>query len=71
MAKKKRPVSDGLRVKAYFVLCDAVEGGIEYGWNRAHKHNDKPDEETLKAAIEEAVIAGICEYFDFQDESNG
>ena len=54
-----------LRVNVYAVLARAVEEGIEYGWNRARKHVENPTPEQIKSAIYEAVMTGICEYFDF------
>ncbi len=65
--KKKRPVADGLRVRAYQVLRRAIEEGAEYGWRRAHKHTDAPDEETIKGQIVTGILNEICEYFDFDD----
>jgi hypothetical protein len=42
----------------YAVLSRAVEEGIEYGWNRAHKHTDHPSVETIKDEMERAVMNG-------------
>ena len=56
----------------YRVMSDAVERGVAYGWQRAHKHTDKPDETAILSAIEEAVTNEMCEYFWFSvapDES--
>ncbi len=67
--KKKRPVhNDGLRVNVYRVLSDCVEQGINHGWYKAHKHTDTPDEQSIKTAMDDAVMAEICDYFDFTDE---
>ncbi len=51
------------KVKAdiYKILSRAVGEGITYGWNRAHKHTDNPNEETIKDEIERAVMNEICE----------
>jgi hypothetical protein len=57
-----------MRVNEYRVMCDAVERGIDYGWNRAHKHDDDPLPETIKHHIEEAILNEICEYFEFVEE---
>jgi len=45
-----------------------VEEGIDAGWNRAHKHTDTPIEETVKSCIEEYIMNGFDEYFDFDKE---
>jgi len=37
------------------------------GWNRAHKHHESPDPESIRNAIEIAVLNEICEWFDFDE----
>jgi hypothetical protein len=56
-----------VRVKAYDLLRECVENGIAYGWNRARKHVDDPDPETVKGEIEAAVMNEICEWFSFDE----
>ena len=63
----KRPVRGGLKVRAYPVLCRAIEDGFAYGWRRAHKHIDAPDARTIEEQIVTAVVDEICQYFDFDD----
>lgn len=66
--RTKRPVSKGgMRVKAYDVLERAVVDGVAYGYRRAHKYSAKPDEETIKEAIERAVMAEISTWFEFDE----
>lgn len=67
MMRPKRPVRGGLKVRTYPVLCRAVEEGVAYGWQRAHKHVDAPDAQTIEQQIVTAVVNEICEYFDFDD----
>jgi len=64
----KRLVSGGMKIRGYLVLRRAVEEGVAYGWRRAHKHADSPDEETIKDEIITAVLNEVCEYFNFEDE---
>ena len=45
---------------------DAVEIGVEMGWNRAHKHEDNPSEQTIQHHIQEALMQEICERFEFE-----
>ena len=52
----------------YKLLMQCVETGIEIGWRRAHKHNDTPDEDTIKSAIDNAIANEICEWFDFEEK---
>mgnify|MGYP001571359418 FL=1 len=54
-----------MKANEYQVLVRAVEEGIGYGWMRAHKHVDDPDEHAIKDAITDAVINSICEWFSF------
>lgn len=65
MGKHKLKVKDGVRVDAYEVICRAIEEGINYGWNRAHKHTPNPTEEEFKAAIYNAISNELCEVLKF------
>lgn len=56
-----------VKLKAYTVISRAVEEGIAYGWNRSRKYTDKPDAETIKQAIDDAVMLAICEVVNFDD----
>jgi hypothetical protein len=58
-------MSSEIRFNAYAILSRAVQEGIEYGYNRAHKHTDTPSEETFKECIENAIMNNICEVMDF------
>jgi hypothetical protein len=62
-----------VRVDAYGVVCEAVENGIGWGWQRAHKHSEAPSEQALKDAIYQAVINELCEALEFppfEEEAN-
>jgi len=63
--KSKLPVTGGMQVNSYAVLVRAIEEGVAYGWNRAHKHTNKPGEEKIREEIENGVTNAISEYFDF------
>jgi predicted Zn-dependent protease with MMP-like domain len=39
-----------------------------YGWRRAHKHTDTPEENAIVDQIIQGVLNEVCEYFDFDDE---
>ena len=65
--RAKRPVRGGMKVRAYPVLCRAIEDGVAYGWRRAHKPLDAPDAQTIEEQIVTAVVNEICQYFDFDD----
>jgi len=53
----------GLVPKVWPLLAEAVEAGVQRGWNRAHKHTDAPHEVEVRAEIEKAVTNEICERF--------
>ena len=57
-----------MKIDAYRVVSEAVEHGVRYGWRRAHKHTDTPDEETILGYIEDAVLTELCEYIRFDDQ---
>ena len=64
-----RPASS-MRVNVYLVLTRAIEEGLEYGWNRAHKHTDTPDEHIIQQEQYNAIINNICEIMTFDDEDD-
>jgi hypothetical protein len=65
---KRLPVVSGvLRVKAWPVLERAVEEGVAYGWQRAHKHTDNPGEDLILDDIGQAVMSSICEAFEIDE----
>lgn len=47
----------------YILLDQAVEEGVMWGWNRAHKYIDNPDEAIIKDAMVRCVLDSIMEYF--------
>ena len=56
-----------MKAKEYNLIAQCVETGVMLGWNRAHKHTDTPDPDTIRSAIEQAVLNEICEWFDFEE----
>lgn len=70
-AKSQAPTAEtpkasfnGLKPNTHHVLSRAVEEGVRYGYNRAHKHVENPDENHICNEIEEAVMNAIYEWFD-------
>lgn len=57
-----------MKAKTYNLIRHCVENGINYGWNRAHKHVSDPSPEQIKNAIEDAVMNEVSEWFTFEDE---
>ena len=58
-----------MRIKIYQLLERIVEEGTESGYNRAHKHTDTPNEATIKQCIEQYIMNGFDEYFEFNQEA--
>ena len=55
---------------AYKVLVLAVETGVALGVRRAFKHDARPTDVAIIAAVQRAVIDEICEWFRFDQEDN-
>lgn len=71
MAKRPTliPVTTPLvTVDAYRVLERCVEDGIAYGYRRAFKHTDTPEEDTIREAIQMAIMNEISEWFQFGEQ---
>ena len=54
-----------MKANDYKLIEMCVEIGVDSGWNRAHKHDDKPAEEYIKSCICDAVELQIFEYYHF------
>lgn len=65
IAAKKGTIVPKLRANTYEILCQAVETGVMWGYKRAYKHDDSPDEEAMKTAMYDAVMLQICEVINF------
>ena len=57
-----------MQVKMYPLIERLIDEGIEAGWNRAHKHTDTPIEKTIKQCIEQYIMQGFDETFEFDKE---
>jgi hypothetical protein len=58
-----------MKAKEYNLIVQCVEDGVMLGWNRAHKYDEIPDPETIRARIEQAILSEICEWFVFDEEN--
>ena len=65
-SKKLKPKVD-LKLKAYSIVSDAVDSGISYGFNRAHKHMETPNSVDIHEAVLTAVMGSLCDIIDFGD----
>jgi hypothetical protein len=48
------------------ILTQAIERGIDWGYTRAHKYTDTPDESRIKESIEIGIWNEIDDVFDFE-----
>lgn len=62
---KKTKIAPTVRLRAYSIIARAVEEGLKYGYQRAHKYNDRPAEGLLLEYLESAVLNELCEVLDF------
>lgn len=58
-----------ITVDVYHVISRAVEEGVKYGWNRAHKHTENPKPEHIQTEIEKAVMNSLCEVIIWPDRA--
>jgi hypothetical protein len=47
----------------------ALEEGVRYGYNRAHKHVENPSEDAIIDNIVEQVMNSLYEWFDFEENN--
>ena len=57
-----------MRIKIYQLSEQIVQTGTDAGYDRAHKHTDTPNEATIKQCIEQYIMQGFDEYFEFSEE---
>lgn len=53
-----------MQPKIHLALEQAIREGVTIGYRRAFKHVENPTEDQIVAAIENAVITSIYEWFD-------
>ena len=56
------------KLNAYEIIYRAVEEGVEYGWNRAHKHVDDPNDLLIKQSMIEGVTNALSEVLVYDDK---
>jgi len=57
-----------MKPKLLKVLETAIETGIELGYNRAYKHDDDPNSQTIKLAISDAIWSELWEWISFEGD---
>jgi hypothetical protein len=56
-----------MKPKIIPLLEECIEAGLQIGYNRAHKHIDKPFEEQIWEQQQSAIMGEIFERFDFEE----
>jgi hypothetical protein len=58
-----------MKAKTMRVLEECIDKGLNYGWRRAHKHDDNPTQTTIMLMQSEEIINEIYEWFDMGDDN--
>jgi hypothetical protein len=56
-----------MKVKMYNLVSECIERGVEFGYNRAHKHVDNPTKDYVVENIHREIMNQLCDYIDFGD----
>jgi len=56
-----------MKPKFRTVLEIALEEGVRFGWNRAHKHNPNPDINSATDAIVAEIMNSLDTWFTMED----
>lgn len=67
MPVKRVKVNSSIKLKAYNIIEQAIETGVNWGWSRAHKYVDNPDEHLIKEQMLREVMLALSEVVDFED----
>lgn len=67
MPTKKVKVNSSIKLKAYSIIEQAIETGVNWGWSRAHKYVDNPDENHIKQEMLHEIMLALSEVVDFDD----
>lgn len=51
-------------------MSRAIESGVDYGYMRAHKHTDTPDEARMKNEMFSAIMNELSEILFFDTDNN-
>lgn len=63
----EKSVKHTVKVKLYSIVSDAIERGVGFGYQRAHKHTDEPDVDAIVEEIRNAVLNELDEIISFDD----
>lgn len=63
--QSKIKVAKYINFRAYHIIGNAVDRGIDAGWKHAHKHADHPKADTIASAIYDDIMLALDEVLDF------
>jgi hypothetical protein len=58
------------QIDVYSMLEERIGYAISGGWNRAHKHEDSPSEDSIKGSIQSYVMSAISEVLEPDEEAD-
>jgi hypothetical protein len=58
-----------MKPKFRSVLEMALEEGVRFGWNKAHKHNHNPDVDAAADAIMTEIMNSLDTWFDLDEDT--
>lgn len=61
-------VDTQIKLDAYKVISDAVEIGVTFGWDMAHKHQATPSAEHIKDEIRRSVMISLCDIMCLEEQ---
>ena len=70
MSDRVQNVPPRVKFRAYPLLERALEDGAEFGWNRAHKHEDDPPEHYIRQCIVQEQMNALDEIMEFDPETD-
>lgn len=63
--KNKIKVKNDIKLNSYRIITDKIEEGINWGYRRAHKHCDNPNEDEIKEQMFNEITNALCDIIDF------
>jgi hypothetical protein len=65
MTKKTKVQKSRVKLRAYNLIERAVEEGVRWGWQHAHKHTQNPDQSAAEDQIVNDVMQQLSEIMEY------
>lgn len=59
-----------VKIDPYPIIAEAVDDGIELGWQRAYKHQDHPPVKHIQQCVYDAVMLNLSEIMIFPEDDD-